>query len=135
MAVRNRDKSRRSSSKSATTCNTGGYSTRISVVHGMGKYSGMKATQTNEKKPRETKVNKTVTGLFITRLSPRTTTKQLELHIKRETSINIRVEKLRTKYPTYSSFFIRCDRRVRQSLWEPSLWPQGSLIKCFFDYI
>jgi hypothetical protein len=128
-AARNNDRPRHSSPKPARSHNTGRCSTRIPVVHGMGKYSGMKATQMNMTKRRETtSANKTLTGLFITRVNPRTTTKQLELQIKRETSINIRVEKLRTKYPTYSSFFIRCDRHVRQTMWEPSLWPQVSLI-------
>jgi hypothetical protein len=107
---------------------------KIPVVHGMGSYSTLKSIQRAPVSgDRNTSVNRHITGLFITRLDPRTTAKQLELHLKRETGVIVRVEKLRTKYPTYSSFYIRCDGKTRSLLWESSLWPQGSMVKPYFN--
>ena len=100
---------------------------KIPVVHGRGKYTRMSTIKNTSH------VNRTVTGLFITRLHPYAHARTLEQHVKRETGISVRVEKLPTKHSTYSSFYIRCDARVRRILWVPSLWPIGSLIKCFYS--
>ena len=75
--------------------------------------------------------NPIVTGIFITRLDQRTTPRMLQMHIKAETGLSVRAEKLRTKYSTYSSYYIRCDKKVRQDLLSPYIWPKGILFKEF----
>lgn len=110
----------------------------IRVVHGMGKYATVQTQPRSQRKmkPRDdtnSHSNRTVIGLFISRLPQRMTARQMELRIRREARVNVRVEKLQTRYPTYSSFFIRCDSHVRRSLSDPSIWPQGALVKPFYS--
>jgi hypothetical protein len=74
-----------------------------------------------------------VTGLFVTNLDPTTTVRQLEVFLKRETTLQLHVEKLKTRYDSYSSFYIQCDQQTRRRLMDPFLWPAESKIKPFFS--
>ena len=77
--------------------------------------------------------NRTITGLFVTNLEPRTTTKQIEVYVKRESGYKVTAEKLRTKFDSYSSFYIPCDQTTRRQLMDPFLWPAESKIKPFYS--
>ena len=110
----------------------GGYQRDSSVLIGQGQRTSIRAMG-NQRGPtsRHSQGNKTITGVFITRLDPSTTEHQISQHIKKETGMSVRAEKLATKYPSYSSFHIRGDRYTRDCMLEPSLWPSGALIKLF----
>jgi hypothetical protein len=106
---------------------------KTSVVFGSGKCTNVKAVQTRRSVRKSSNSgNKLISGVFLSRLDPHTTSRQLQLHIKHETGVNCRPEKLKTKYSGYSSFFIRTQGFNRTTIMEPSLWPAGTLVKPFY---
>ena len=100
-------------------------------VTGKGYSTGLKAARQPQRN-REPNSTKQITGVFVSRLDPRTTSKDVEQNIKRHTGLSIRAEKMRVKYPdSYSSFYIRCEHQVRSELLDAELWPQRCLVKPF----
>ncbi len=79
------------------------------------------------------KPNRSCTGIFVTRLQPKCSTSQVATHIKDISGANTKPEKLQTKYDSYSSFYIRCNNQLRNSLMKPTSWPSGVMVKLFFD--
>ena len=41
------------------------------------------------------------------------------------------IVKLKSKYPTYSSFVITCDEKHRETLMNPDEWEEGILLRPF----
>ena len=76
--------------------------------------------------------HKSCLGVFVTRLDPKTSEAQINRHVLQELSLRIRAERLDTKYNSYSSFFIRCDGKVRRQLLDADRWPQKVLVKPYF---
>ena len=105
------------------------------VIFGTGLSVGIKAASYNKDRheTEATHSNRTVTGVFVTRLSPRTTSGQIEKFVKRETGLCVRAEQLETRYNTYSSFYIPCDRNIRNTLLNASIWSEGILLKPFYS--
>ena len=99
-----------------------GFSTNIRSVGKPSKHST--ATKQNQRR---------ITGVFLTRLAPKTSAAQVALHVRKETGLTVRPEKLETKYNTYSSFYIPGDQRCRDELFCKDLWPMGSLLKPFYS--
>jgi len=83
---------------------------------------------------REQGPNRTITGVFISRLHKRTSPENIAKHIRQEINMTVNPEKLQTKFDTYSSFYIRCQSATqRRTLMDTNLWPNGSLIKPFYS--
>ena len=99
------------------------------IVIGNGRGLTLRASNQNTKAMVNSNPNRTVTGVFITRLDPRTSPHKIELHIRHETGLNVRAEKLDTKWDSYSSFYIGGDRYIRDTIMYPGLWPAGVLVK------
>ncbi len=102
------------------------------LVTGAGPKDLLKTVK-RKKSPDSTKVNRTCTGIFVTRLKPKCTTNQLNKHIKLASGYSIRAQKLPTKYDTYSSFYIPCDRSMQDNMFDPDIWPQEALVREFFS--
>ena len=98
------------------------------VIIGSAKVCGVKAVAHNQKHG-----NKTCTGLFVTRIRPGCTARDLELHVWNTTGYRVKPEMLQTKYDSYKSFYVRCDHAVRSMLFDPSIWPEGSMVKLFYS--
>ena len=93
---------------------------------GTGASTGLRAAQTRKYE------RGTVTGVFISRLHPHTTQRDIESCVKSHTGISISAVKLRVKYPdSYSSFYIRGDRKIQRLLLDTDLWPRYALVKPF----
>jgi hypothetical protein len=104
------------------------------VVFGNGKCTSVRSVNPHHKVRKTTySGNRLITGVFLSRLHPHTTSRQLQLHIKHETGIDCRPEKLQTKYGGYSSFFIRALGPNRTTIMDTSLWPVGTLVKPFYS--
>lgn len=103
------------------------------VIYGKCSSSEIKAAPRSKDKKQGQHVNRNVTGIFITRLDPKLNPSKLQRFIKRETGLNVRPEKLATKYDTYSSYYIPGDRAVRNVLFDNRLWPVGAMIKPFYS--
>ena len=104
-----------------------------SVINGTGKSTGVRTAAVTKRPNSRDMTNRTVTGVFVSRLDPYTTPKQIYLHIKRMTGYICRPEKLQTKYGGYSSFYILADVLHRRVLLDPQLWPSGTLLKLFYN--
>ncbi len=77
--------------------------------------------------------NKICSGVFLTRLLPNTTSSQIDSYVKAEAGFAVRAEKLKTKYDSYSSFYIRCNGSLRTSLLDGRMWPKGTLVKPYMS--
>ena len=72
------------------------------VIFGKGKSTGIRAINSRSN---QSNGNKTITGTFISRLDPRTTSRDLALHIHREFGLTVRPEKLQIEV-AYAAHFI-----------------------------
>ena len=54
-------------------------------------------------------------------------------HVVQKSNLNIKVKKLETKFKTYSSFLVQTDFKYVQSLPVLDIWPEGTLIKCYYE--
>ena len=70
-------------------------------------------------------------GLFITRLHANTSEGELNEYVRKIAGCRVRTQKLKTKFNTYSSFYIPLARGSWGILLRASIWPQGVLIKEF----
>lgn len=104
-------------------------SARDLVIHGKGEPSLSMPARTNK----QSKPNRTCTGLFVTRLQRRTTPEQLERQLYLASGYKIKAEKLETRHDSYSSFYIRADRTLRDALMDPDVWPANSMVRLFFE--
>ena len=104
-------------------------------MHGTGVSSGIRSAKPARDMHRRphSQPNRSVTGVFVTQLDPKTSPHRLSDFIRRETGISVRPEKLNTKYNSYGSFYIPADRVAREVLLNPALWPRGSKIKPFYS--
>ena len=107
---------------------------KSSVTYGTGKSTHVKAATVPSLRRNKPLYlgNKIISGVFLSRLDPGVTARQLQLHIKHETGIECKPEKLKTKFGGYSSFFIRSQGYSRSTIMDPSLWPVGTLVKPFY---
>ena len=102
------------------------------VILGKGRTSAIKVAP-GSRKNHQRRNNRTIIGVFVSRLHPKTSSHSIDQHIYRETGVSVSSEKLDTKYNHYSSFFIRGDKRMRDQLLHPDLWPEGTLLKPYED--
>ena len=98
---------------------------------GTGQPAAMRALP--KRGPVQQNHKKSPVGIFVTRLVPRTTAKCIEESIFFDTGMRLRAEQLQTKFPSYRSFFLRCDRRAQTRLMNPSIWPRDALVKIYFE--
>ena len=108
------------------------FSTRDTAVLGMSIAPGLRAV-TNHSQKTTKSMNRTCTGVFVTRLKPHTTSSNVEAFLRQELGLSVKAEKLQTRYNTYSSFYIACSGHNRAKLIDGTVWPKGSLIKPFFS--
>lgn len=99
---------------------------------GRGKSSGLHAVS-HSSPPVHSKMS--MTGTFISKLHPRTTSAQLAVYILREFGLTVRPEKLskKSQLQFYSSFYIPCNHNQRRLLMNADLWPTGTLVKPFLQ--
>ena len=69
--------------------------------------------------------------LFISRLSPDVSTDMLSVYIKELISSDCTVEKLKTRYSSYSSFLVTCERKFESLIFDPENWEDGIMLRHF----
>ena len=105
-----------------------------STIQGTGTAPGLRAVKRyNRQTGSNNADNRSCTGVFITRLRPHTNATDVETYIRHEIGMDMKAEKLPTRYNTYSSFYIRCSDPRRATLLDGRVWPTGSLVKPFFS--
>ena len=75
---------------------------------------------------------KPVTGIFVSRFKPHMTSSQVDNYVRLHFGVHVRSEKLQTRYKSYSSFYIRADRKLRELFLKAqaeSIWSSGLLVK------
>ncbi|KAL1465895.1 hypothetical protein MTO96_043067 [Rhipicephalus appendiculatus] len=70
-------------------------------------------------------------AIFVSKLSPDTTSADLKKHIESVDLSAISCRRLKTKYPSYSSFCVTVDEYTSKRLNDPSRWPCGCIFKPF----
>ena len=108
------------------------FSTHDTAVQGLSTAPGLRAV-TNHSQKTAMPMNRTCTGILVTRLKPHTTSSNVEAFLRQELGLSVKAEKLQTRYNTYSSFYIACSGHIRAKLIDGTVWPIGSLIKPFFS--
>ena len=116
-----------SSNKQNTEYRIRGQTGPKNIVYGSGNANGIRAAS------QPTSKSRSCTGIFLTRLHASCCAKDIDAHVKKETGLAVNSEKLKTKYETYSSFYIRCDGREKNALMDGQVWPTGALIKPYFS--
>jgi hypothetical protein len=106
---------------------------RETVMIGCGNAPGLHVARRHNHKQSSSGYNRTCTGIFVTNLHPRTNPRQLEVFVKRETGLKVAVEKLKTRFSTYSSFYIPAEQQQRRMLLDSYLWPAGCKVKPYFS--
>ena len=81
----------------------------------------------------QTSRNRTCTGLFVSRLEPHYTAKHIEAFIWQQAGEKVRVEKITGRASLHSSFYVPCDRPVRDALKNSNIWPTGCFVKLYFS--
>lgn len=109
------------------------------IVIGSGAHS-LKAAQSvtsysgsRTHKDMETRQPKQCTGVFVSRLKPKTSCDNVASHVWSVAGHRVDVEKLQTRYQSYTSFYVKCSRHIRMDLLNGELWPSGALIKPFYS--
>ena len=69
--------------------------------------------------------------IFVSRLSPDTSTDHLKNYVKNSFDKNVEVTQLQTRYPTYASFVISCNYVDKDMLLSPESWEEGVLIRSY----
>ncbi len=77
--------------------------------------------------------NKRITGLFVSKLHPKTSSAQLAVWVYHEFGFTVHPEKMPGKPQYYSSFYIPCDQNQRESLMNADMWPAGAFLKPFMQ--
>ena len=70
--------------------------------------------------------------IFVSRLGSDVSNHAVKIFVMSMLGENVDVERLETKYNTYSSFKIRCSIRVRNKVLDPKNWDAGVLIRPFY---
>ena len=102
------------------------------IIVGTGHSGGLKVVQPRRQLDFE-RQSRRITGVFLSRLAPSTACAQIATRVRRETGLNVNPEKMKSKYDSYSSFYIRAERRDRSILMDSNIWPTGTLVKPFFS--
>ena len=77
------------------------------------------------------KVNKC--KIFVSRLDPEFPLEELCQFVQELTgNASCEIEKLKSRFPTYASFVITCDRCYEKTLLDPDEWEQGIIIRPFY---
>ena len=103
------------------------------IVFGKGHSSSLRVVQRERNSTTSSGRARECTGVFVSRFAPRTSSSQIQQHIRHETGLKLGAEKLDTGYASYCSFFIPGDRRKRDQLLTSDLWPVDTLIKLFYN--
>ena len=70
--------------------------------------------------------------VFVSRLEANLTPNVLEDFVKNLISDDCSVMRLKTKFPSYSSYLVSCDFRHKDTVMNPDEWGEGILIRPFF---
>ena len=73
--------------------------------------------------------------IFVSRLDPSETTDSMREYVRGLTGTECVIERLKSKFPTYSSFVITCDKQFENILLNPDEWEEGLLVRPFFGKI
>ena len=107
---------------------------RDTVTIGAAPVTTMKAvTSTSRNLNASSSRNRTCTGLFVSRLEPHYTAKHIGAFIWQQAGEKVRVEEITGRASLHSSFYVPCDRPVRDALKNSNIWPTGCFVKLYFS--
>ena len=72
-------------------------------------------------------------GLFISRLASNTLPRHVIQHVLKETGLKVKCDPIKTKHSGYTSFCVRVPCSLQQRLLDPMVWPEGTLVREYYD--
>ena len=72
-----------------------------------------------------------LTRVFFSRLLLDMSAEEVRVYVGGFLTDDFEIVKLKSKYPTYSSFVITCDEKHRETLMNPDEWEEGILLRPF----
>ena len=72
-------------------------------------------------------------AVFVSRLAPKVSDQAVKLFVESMLGEDVDVERLQTKFMTYSSFKISCNIQMKRKLLDPVNWESGVIIRPFYN--
>ena len=72
-------------------------------------------------------------GIFVSRLHRDTSPEHVSDHLLQSQDLQVAVEKLPTKFSTYTSFLVKVEPASLEKLLVAEAWPQGALIRKYYE--
>ena len=105
----------------------------------LGEWQVQRHKQNNKRKPQGIKGTakselkivkpKRLANVFASRFDPQVTEDQLKNYLEKQTSLTVEVEKVQTKFDTYSSFHIKCRCENPQIFMDENIWPEEAYVR------
>ena len=73
--------------------------------------------------------------IFVSRLCPTVTSEVIKTYVDSMVGADCQVEKLSTKFPTYSSFVVTTDITHKEKLLDENEWENGVIIRTFYGQV
>ena len=73
--------------------------------------------------------------VFVSRLHPDFPVEELREFVRELTGTDCEIDRLKTKYPSYSSFVISCEKQFESVLLDPDEWEKGIIIRPFYGKV
>ena len=73
--------------------------------------------------------------IFVSRLNPDISAERVQVAAGEIINDSCDVQKLQTKFNTYSSFYVTCDVKHRDKILDPEMWEKGVLIRPFYGFV
>ena len=70
--------------------------------------------------------------IFVTRLESGLSDDVLKVYVSEIINDECSVERLETRFPSYSSYKVSCDAKHREAILKPEAWPEGVLIRQYY---
>ena len=120
-----------STERQGGSCHVNSYDNIVTVLllHGSAKNTDLETVPA-----RKNTGPVTCLGVFVSRLSTSVKATQVRKYIKRHTGLSVKIERLKTKYNNYSSFFIPVTEPDRSKLLNPEVWPTQCIVKKYCRY-
>ena len=97
--------------------------------------SGLRAVSPPHERRMHREDNSSITGVFVSRLHPRTTLREVQQNVRHETGLSVKAYKMQTRNSNYSSFYIHANSAARDMLLHPDTWPPNAFIKPFYGQL
>ena len=104
------------------------------MILGKGKNFTIRSSNNNVNKQHKKRDSpKQQIGIFVSRLTPKTRDRDVALHVRNETGLNMRCDELPSRHFSYKSFVLKLAPKFHNKLLNPEIWPVGTIVRKCYD--